>query len=304
MKQKIIIVLSGGGAKSLFQLGFLKTLKESPVFNAAFEITEVHGTSAGALCGASFLSDQLDVVKNYFMSYAEGNPLVPLIDLSWVPLVGKTKLFSNLSLYLSAIFGITNLGLFKKDVINNIIKEINLKHDNMNKFYCAVHDVDEGVPVMVNGRDKQINKYLAASMSIWAVFAPESIDGKLYVDGGLLSYYPFDGSLFPSRVRQDCKYLVIDMLVRENNGKAPYKIFKENNNNIIQLISTLVDASSSYLIYSQMDEFMENNDNIYHIKYPSDDSVVISYKEVDKQKFINTYNAGVDAAKKFIRDNC
>ena len=66
----VAIVLSGGGINGvLLELGFLKRLRESPLWP---RIGWIYGTSAGALAGTMAALDRLDDLEEFLMELAAG----------------------------------------------------------------------------------------------------------------------------------------------------------------------------------------------------------------------------------------
>lgn len=61
----VAIVLSGGGINgALLELGFLKRLRESPLWE---RVGWIHGTSAGALCGTMAALDRLEDLEEFLL---------------------------------------------------------------------------------------------------------------------------------------------------------------------------------------------------------------------------------------------
>lgn len=71
----VAIVLSGGGINGvLLELGFLKRLRESPLWG---RIGWIHGTSAGALAGTMAALDRLDDLEEFLLALAPDDAFRP-----------------------------------------------------------------------------------------------------------------------------------------------------------------------------------------------------------------------------------
>ena len=61
----LALVLSGGGMNGLLlELGFLKRLREDPLWE---RVAWIYGTSAGALCGMMGALDRLDALEEFVL---------------------------------------------------------------------------------------------------------------------------------------------------------------------------------------------------------------------------------------------
>lgn len=59
MKQKVALVLSGGGARGIAHIGVIEEL-----INQGFEITSIAGTSMGSLVGGVYAVGKLEEFKS------------------------------------------------------------------------------------------------------------------------------------------------------------------------------------------------------------------------------------------------
>jgi predicted acylesterase/phospholipase RssA len=84
-ERDVAIVLSGGGVNGvLLQLGFLKRLRESPLWP---RIRCIYGTSAGALTGSMAALDRLDALEEFMLGLQPGDVFAPQ-RLWQLPLTG------------------------------------------------------------------------------------------------------------------------------------------------------------------------------------------------------------------------
>ncbi|MBS1502788.1 MAG: patatin-like phospholipase family protein [Bacteroidetes bacterium] len=63
MKQKVSLVLSGGGARGMAHIGVIEELESH-----GFEIAAIAGTSMGALVGGVYALGKMDVYKQWLCS--------------------------------------------------------------------------------------------------------------------------------------------------------------------------------------------------------------------------------------------
>ncbi|MBI1767508.1 MAG: patatin-like phospholipase family protein [Bacteroidetes bacterium] len=169
---KIGITLSGGGARGIAHIGVLKALEEMGV-----NISAISGTSAGSIVASL---------------YAYG--ITPDQILEQV---------KQLSLFKSVRPAWTWAGLLTMDGV----KELILKNIPENNFAAlkipltiAATEIRKGeVNYFSSG---ELATAVEASCSIPAIFSPASLNGSLYVDGGLLDNLP------ARSIRHQCDFLI------------------------------------------------------------------------------------------------
>jgi len=159
---KIGVVLSGGGIRGIAHLGVLKALKEKGV-----KISMITGTSAGAIVGALFANgvDPYEALK----------------------LFQKTKLLKFLrpAFRLPALLNLeTAYPLFKTYLPHDSFEHLKIP------LIVTATNFNEGKLVYFSKGDL-IRKVLASGC-IPGFFSPILIDGKYYVDGGVLNNFPIE----------------------------------------------------------------------------------------------------------------
>lgn len=164
MKQKIGIVLSGGGIRGMAHLGLLQALKENNI-----EPQCIAGASAGALMGAM---------------YAAGcSPEESL------------KLFANTPLFRWSNYNLNRWkpGFFDTEKYRKYFLEF-LPDDSFEalqrKLFVAVTDVCKGESKILH--EGPLISALSASAAVPPVFSPVSIDGNFYADGGIMNNFPIE----------------------------------------------------------------------------------------------------------------
>lgn len=156
------IALSGGGARGISHLGVLKALNEHDIFP---EI--VSGTSAGSIVGgfycAGFSPDETleIIIKTNMLSIFKP-------AFSWKGLLSMDKLANVLKQHLPVTF----------DALKIPLK-------------IAATELEDGRTYYFNQGDL-INPILASSC-LPVLFNPVEIEGKRFIDGGVLNNLPVEG---------------------------------------------------------------------------------------------------------------
>lgn len=164
IKQKVSLVLSGGGARGIAHIGVIEELEKRD-----FEIVSITGTSMGALVGGIFALGKLEEFKK------------------WLFTLDKLKVFKLVD------FTFSSQGLVKGDrVINELKKFISDKKiEDLQIFYAAiaVDLLNKKEVVFTNG---SIYEAIRASIAIPTVFTPVNMENTLLVDGGVLNNIPIN----------------------------------------------------------------------------------------------------------------
>lgn len=159
-KLKIGLVLGGGGAKGFCHLGVAQALIEKDLV-----IDIVSGVSAGAIAGA------------YLCAGISPEETLKLL---------KNKGIFNFSKIHLPIHGLLSLDGLKQQ-LNKSIKVKSIE-ELPTPLIVAVSNLNEG---KVEYRSEgPLAKLVLASSSIPVLFSPVTLDGKQYVDGGLIDNLP------------------------------------------------------------------------------------------------------------------
>lgn len=193
-KRKIKVVLSGSGTRYPCFIGALwRLLQEN------YEITEICGTSGGALVAAKFasiydgvLSDD-EVVKELLLSTSKSLP-GPLLDLNYWQTAFS---FNPVNLFRKdkKVFGLNTKGIFKgKKITRALAKEL---PGSFSETKIPVHIVtfnnNIGVHNIWSKKDNvSLVKAVRASMSLPLIFDPVEINGDIHTDGGITANFPLD----------------------------------------------------------------------------------------------------------------
>ena len=161
MKKKVGLALGAGSAKGFAHIGVLQALEE-----AGIGIDMISGSSMGAIIGGI---------------YSVGTDLAMLERF-----ITSIKLYDYLDVKLPL-----NGGLLKGERLQDLIQV--LTHNKTFAqtkipFCCVVVDAETGkLDVLEEG---PLHESIRASMSMPAFFEPVPLNGKIYIDGGVLERVP------------------------------------------------------------------------------------------------------------------
>lgn len=169
---KIGLVLSGGGIRGIAHLGVLQALTE-----AGIKFDRISGTSAGSIIGALF---------------AQGIEPAEIL-----------KIFMKTHLYKYIRPAFRAKGLMSLDKIRPLLLEY-IPHDSFEGLkipmvITATNFNESKVAYFTSG--ELINPILASS-AIPVFFKPIKIEGKIYIDGGILNNFPVEP------IRSDCDFII------------------------------------------------------------------------------------------------
>jgi NTE family protein len=198
-KEKVGVVLSGGGAAGMAHIGVLKALEENHI-----PIDYITGTSAGAMIGCMYAmgytpAQMEKLVKSQeFRDWTYGN-----LDDKFTYYFKKKD--ENASW---AVFRLSLDSSFTANLPTNIISSVPIDfalmemtakasaaaHYNFDSlmipFRCIASDVEAKKSVVFRKGD--LGQALRASMSYPFYLHPISVDGKILFDGGLYNNFPTD----------------------------------------------------------------------------------------------------------------
>ncbi|HTT67653.1 MAG TPA: patatin-like phospholipase family protein [Gemmatimonadales bacterium] len=173
--ERVVLVLSGGGMKAMAQVGVLRAMDE-----AGLTPSEIVGTSAGALVGALVASG---------LSYEE---IVPRVFS-----VGRHEL-ASLARWSVLARGLGAPSVLRPEPMRALLRRLLPAHSFAAlrlPLRIAAVDADAGELVVfgAGGRtDCTVVEAVMASMALPLYLPPVSIDGRRFVDGGLLAVLPLE----------------------------------------------------------------------------------------------------------------
>ena len=172
MKYKLGLALSGGGARGYAHLGALKAMNERGIYPDV-----ISGTSVGSLIGTLYADGY---TPDEMLSFAHSLKLRELVE-STIPRDG--------------FFKASGIGaILRKYLRAKTFEELKLP---MN---VVASDIEYGESKVFN--EGKIIPPVVASCSVPIVFTPVEINGRHYVDGGLLKNFPV------SILREECEKVI------------------------------------------------------------------------------------------------
>lgn len=178
------IVLSGGGINGvLLELGFLKRLRESPLWD---RVGWIYGTSAGALAGSMATLDRLDELESFLLALRADEVFRP--RRIWQLLLGGLHDYTLPATVAARLGGVDALGtalaaadielvVFATDVSDH------LEPDGQH-FELAYSSRSTAPETMGNA--------ILASAAISALVLPVRVDGVIATDGGWVRNFPLE----------------------------------------------------------------------------------------------------------------
>ena len=197
-RPRIALVLSGGGARGYAHVGVLQILERLRI-----PVDCVVGTSMGALVGGTYaagvspekMREVLETtdIEALFVDEPPRSQIPQRVKRDdYKPLFDITLGFNNGKIQLpqGASAGY-KMELFLKQLVGPGNSAINLNFNDLPTPYRAVA-TDLGTGAMKVFSQGDLSRVMRASMSLPAVLAPITIDGRPYVDGGLVRNLPVD----------------------------------------------------------------------------------------------------------------
>lgn len=160
--KKILLVLSGGGARGLAHIGVIEELEAR-----GYEIAQICGTSMGAMVGGIHAAGKLPEFKR------------------WVSKLNRYSLFRLMDI------SFRNKGLIKGERIMNCLGKFVPDEDIRNlsiPFSAVASDILGRQEVLFT--EGSLHEALRASTSIPTLFTPVRRDGMILVDGGVYNNLP------------------------------------------------------------------------------------------------------------------
>jgi NTE family protein len=164
MKQKVALVLSGGGARGIAHIGVIEELEKQ-----GFEISSIAGTSMGAVVGGVYALGKMEEYKN------------------WLYTLDKIKLFTLVD------FSFSTQGLVKGDKLLNTVKafipDANIEDLPIPYVAVAADIMNKKEVLFTKGSTFDA---VRASMAFPTVFTPVRTENGLLVDGGIVNNFPIN----------------------------------------------------------------------------------------------------------------
>ncbi len=160
MKKKVGIALSGGGMRGIAHIGVLQALIEHDIYPSI-----VSGTSAGSIIGSMYAAGK---TPNEMMEFVKKSSLFKVFSPGF-PLNGISSL------------------RYLKEMMAKYIEDDSFEKLDM-PLYIVVTNLNTGKEEWIHSGE--LLDVIAASCSIPLIFKPVKLNGKMYVDGGVMNNLP------------------------------------------------------------------------------------------------------------------
>jgi NTE family protein len=191
-RPKIGLVLSGGGAKGLAHIGALKVLEE-----VGIPIDYIGGTSMGSIIGGLYAIGYNSEELNNFAVYINWDNLlndqINRKNLSFEEKEENARYIvsfpikeKKIGLPSGAITGQNIYALLNK-MASPVYRERDFSKFPI-PFLCVATDIENAEATVI--KSGYLPQAMRASMAIPSLFTPETINGNIYVDGGVLNNFP------------------------------------------------------------------------------------------------------------------
>lgn len=195
-RQKIGLVLGGGGALGLAHIGVLQALEEQRI-----PIDCIGGTSMGSIIAGLYASGLApDEIADVMISLDWWDVMkdqTPYRDLDFRRKEDSSRYLMDLELGLRGFRVLFPHGLASGQKFNNLMQSLTVNaagvssFDKLNiPFRAIATDLRSGEAVVLDRGN--LATAMRASMAVPGVFTPVALDGKLLVDGGLANNIPVD----------------------------------------------------------------------------------------------------------------
>lgn len=233
-RPKIGLALGSGGARGLTQIGILKVLKENNI-----PIDFIAGVSVGSIVGAYYALNEDILGLEKSVKAMSKKEMFGLIDISSL-----------------------KQGLEGKKVMEFLIKILGEKtfSDLKIPLKIVATDLENGEEVWFD--DGKLKDAIRASIGIPGVFRPFKLNGKYYLDGGIVNPTPIDV----------VKKMGADIVIAVDHTTADYSKIKDLNS--INALKRSYEIIRTEMTKLKMGKFEE-------------DTVLISIK---RKKLEDTYN--------------
>ena len=208
-QRKVAFVLSGGGVRGSFQVGFLKAAREY-----GFSPDIITGVSVGALNAAAYIQDDHDRLEalwenmSFESIYGDGGKQDGRMDnvgqfirftLEWLfnqrDRSGKLKKAGQ-------AMGVKPVGLEK--IVYGMLDEDKVRSSKIDFAINLTQVYERGIG-FTRMREKTLTKeeiplgqmaeYILGTSAFWPLFESKEIDGNIYIDGGVSNNIPIEKAL-------------------------------------------------------------------------------------------------------------
>jgi len=276
-RPKVGVVLSGGGAKGYAHIGALKIIEE-----AGIKIDYIGGTSMGAIVGGLYASgysaDELEKIMysldlNSLIMNEKSRSELPFFDKSYREKYILELPFDNFRL---SFPNALSSGQGAADELSYLFRHV---HDieDFNQlpipFVCVATKLSNGESVVFHSG--YLPQVVMASGAYPTLLQPVSIDGEMYIDGGVRNNYPV----------QEVKDLGADIIIGVDLQEG--LLDEENLNSATKVIEQIISyniAEKSAEQSQLVDLTIRPNLNGYSVtSFDDKDSIINSGKRAARE---------------------
>lgn len=186
------LVLSGGGARAMAHVGILQIID-----SAGLQVGHIAGTSMGAVVGAfyamGYSGKQIEDIMRSVDWQAVSDNRIQRKKLSYFDRKQTDKYLLSLPITQKGISipaGI-NYGYFILQTLSSLTVQFPGYQDFRKfpiPFVCTGTDIENGI--LKEFEEGIISDVLRATTAFPSIFSPHEVDGRLYVDGGVMDNLP------------------------------------------------------------------------------------------------------------------
>ncbi len=223
---KFTLVLSGGGALGISELGVISDLEKERLIP-----NEIIGTSMGSIIGACLSIGMKE--KEIYALFLEFSNI-----FNWV----KFSFFGNSIIKSKKI----------ENILNNIFSDMKMKDTKIPLKIIATNILDGTIKVFSLNDDIKIKDAVLASMAIPGIFEEKKINGIIYCDGFLCENLGINQAIYNN-------ILAVDVLGKNSfENQMPDNFFKTSN------VLEMLEKSMRIIIYNQTKNILKHSKkNIY-----------------------------------------
>jgi len=266
---KVGLVLEGGALRGLYTAGVLDTLMDNNI-----EIDGIIGTSAGALFGVNYFSNQRGRVLRYNKKYCNDIRYISKLSLLFTGNIVNKQF---------AYYTITK----KLDVFDNeTFKKTN------KDFYATVTNIETGLAEYIKITDplKQM-EYLRASSAMPLVTKIVKIGDKKYLDGAVTDSVPINRFL-----GEYDKIIVVltqpSYYRKKSLSEKQLKLIQKRYKKYPLLIKRMINRPNEYNEMIDKIDLLAKEEKIFLIRPSTKLDIDISNK--NKDDIERVYNVGVN----------
>ena len=275
---KVGLVLEGGSLRGLYSAGVLDIMMDNNI-----EIDCIIGTSAGALFGPNYFSNQRGRAIRYNKRFCRDRRNISMLSFVLTGNVVNKKF---------AYYRITKeFDIFDNDTFMKSGKELYVTATNIDSGECEYFKIDDVL--------KDMEK-LRATSAIPIMTRPVLIDGKRYLDGGVSDSIPVKKSL-----ELGCDKVIVVLtqpegFIKKKISDKKIKMIKFIFKKHPKLVERMINRHNDYNRCIEYIEELEKSGKAFVMR-PSE-KLDIALIERNPDKLESIYQVGIKDMKKRIKE--